>query len=178
MLPYALTFGNESSKEAKHTLKEIQDLILNYKRKHSDKLAVCETCGQHFETYTEREVHQNVWTGKKCKPTWNFDSVAYEKDRAFIETTDKEFMQCYVRVYVHLNLDEYVEHTVGVKKLLLNDLKQDIVWLPSKVLIGDHCQCFIVPIFCVDIILRHIYFAEISSFDLEMWYQAISSCVY
>eukprot|EP01083_Nonionella_stella_P068415 181594_1 len=167
--PYKFTLTNDASDKDTmklYSIKELQLMIRDYNKQYNAKL--CFVCGQHFKSYTDREIHssQNLFrTDKACSPVFN----AKKYDTSMMGDAFAHWI-----VYIHLP-KKRLDTIQGLRSLLTEKLKGQIELLPSNIFSHDSVTfvCFAVPLFCFETVHKHLYFAEITNYDLEVWYEAL-----
>eukprot|EP01084_Bolivina_argentea_P265712 450502_1 len=172
--PYKLTFSNkESDKESiqLYSTNDISQIIKDYKLKYNSKF--CSTCGKHFQTYSDRDIHNSqrlMRTSKACKPIFNINN--YDKTKI-----DKSF-HSQLSLYIHFS-EQRLNKVKALNSLICIKLKDEIELLYSNIFSTDidnnKYLCFAIPIFCFESVNKHIYFAEITNYDLEIWYEKLFS---
>ena len=131
--PYKLTMTNDKS-ETKDEVKllsieDIKEIIREYKSKYEAK--ICNTCGQHFETYTARDIHNSFrmyHTDKSCKIQFNINK--YDKTQV-----DQSFHD-QLTIYIHFT-EKRLNEISGLNSLICQKLKDEIEILPSNIFSTD-----------------------------------------
>ena len=181
-------FSKENSQDSKPISRnDIQNEINAIKKKlieHKPKaIIVCNECGQQFSSdqpYSDREAHKGMG---KCHPIWNMNPKVEKKDNTNGDNGDyknEEKLEEIVidkennpEIFVHFSKN-ILDQVYGLSKFFvkMKELKE-IILIESKLKNIDNGVCFSLPLFSVLPGLFYLYMAEVTSYNLEIWYNQL-----